>query len=617
MSHGGGFIGSDLSTPETSTPLEINLGGTYTIERLATRGHSNAWYTTNYKVSYSNDGGVTWLFYDGAGGAASFAGGTNLVANTTGGATVEENNTLVPFSATHLRFYPTSYSGYPVFSVAAYAQVEELDCTTTALIDGLANANFFSNGSHMDWYPENSKLTYPAAGGGWVPSGFNTTGTHYLQIDLGGLQNIARIATMGHSNGWHTTTYKLAYSNDGGTTWSFYDGSPSDGGAATFAGATNLIANNTGGSTLQENNTLIPFEATHLRFYATGYSGVPVLNVEAYSLNCNTTFISRYELANVNFQGSTNIDNILCYFDTFPNPATLPGGFGLHCTHDFTCAALNQGYWNMRAFDNSGTEIIGTGLYDMTLHPRGYDNVCGDIFTIARKSALAGHSAFDIREGNCASSTANEILRTDMEGFSQFLGAQGVIPDLLPVELLSFTGDCQNGNVQLRWETATEYNAAYFEVLQRSENTENFVSLAKLPAYNATEGAVYTYALPEAQHELTYYQLCQVDKDGTANYFPVLAVYPCDISGTQMLSSLKLMPNPAAESTHLFFNSQAAGKAKISIFDNLGRQLYFQNVGIEKGRNNIALSLRDLPRGVYFVEVQHTQATKRIKLVVE
>lgn len=70
---------------------------------------------------------------------------------------------------------------------------------------------------YSSYYPKNARLNQNI--GGWCT---RTTGGHYLQIDLGEVKTVTKVATQGYSGGsYWTTYYHLEYSVDG-LKWAYY-----------------------------------------------------------------------------------------------------------------------------------------------------------------------------------------------------------------------------------------------------------------------------------------------------------------------------------------------------------------------------------------------------------
>lgn len=93
----------------------------------------------------------------------------------------------------------------------------------------------------------------------------------------------------------------------------------------------------------------------------------------------------------------------------------------------------------------------------------------------------------------------------------------------LPVELLYFVSNiADNGDIILRWSTASETNNDYFTV-EFSNNGQNFEEVAKvLGAGNSNEILVYTYKVENLDR--LYYRLKQTDYDGNYAYSDIIYV---------------------------------------------------------------------------------------------
>ena len=110
-----------------------------------------------------------------------------------------------------------------------------------------------------------------------------------------------------------------------------------------------------------------------------------------------------------------------------------------------------------------------------------------------------------------------------------FFGTATVSCDaVLPIELLSFDGECVNGSVHLRWSTASELNNDFFSV-ERSADGEQWDVIGTVPGGgNAQHTSHYAYTVGAVQDALVYYRLGQTDFDGTSTYSHVVALPHCD-----------------------------------------------------------------------------------------
>ena len=96
----------------------------------------------------------------------------------------------------------------------------------------------------------------------------------------------------------------------------------------------------------------------------------------------------------------------------------------------------------------------------------------------------------------------------------------------LPVTLLSFdaVADRRAHLVQLRWQTASELDNAYFSV-EKSPDGKAFQTLQTIPAAGSAD-APHRYCTTDETltSGLTYYRLRQVNRSGTETFSPVVAV---------------------------------------------------------------------------------------------
>jgi hypothetical protein len=169
-------------------------------------------------------------------------------------------------------------------------------------------------------------------------------------------------------------------------------------------------------------------------------------------------------------------------------------------------------------------------------------------------------------------------------------------PDPLPVTLLDFTAQPQNGAVALAWRTASELNSSQFEV-ERSLDGLHFGKIGEVPATGTTT-ANHQYhlidvALP-AGAQVLYYRLRQIDLDGTAMYSPVQTV-----TIGRPAPTLSLYPNPASHRTTL--HGASAGQL-VQVYDVVGQLVLTATVD-SGGTAELTLPAH-LSGGVYVVRVE-------------
>lgn len=87
------------------------------------------------------------------------------------------------------------------------------------------------------------------------------------------------------------------------------------------------------------------------------------------------------------------------------------------------------------------------------------------------------------------------------------------------VELLSFTGNINDGDVHLNWATATEINNRGFEIMRSNLNENFWQTIGFVPGHGTTTEPQYYYFKDEFLSTGIYrYKLKQIDYDGTFEF---------------------------------------------------------------------------------------------------
>ncbi len=169
----------------------------------------------------------------------------------------------------------------------------------------------------------------------------------------------------------------------------------------------------------------------------------------------------------------------------------------------------------------------------------------------------------------------------------------------LPVELISFSGECNSGLVEINWKTATEHNSDYFEIM-KSRDGQNWESLGKVEsAGNSTEELSYDYVDPVGG-EMNYYKLLQFDIDGVSEEFGPIQV-SCQKSSKGYFG---VFPNPSAGQFSVIINDKnMIGESKLLIRDGKGSLIKSIDVKIIPGINLFTIEDKLTP-GVYFITIE-------------
>jgi len=172
--------------------------------------------------------------------------------------------------------------------------------------------------------------------------------------------------------------------------------------------------------------------------------------------------------------------------------------------------------------------------------------------------------------------------------------------------LVEFTAQAvAHRDALLSWRTASEVNAAYFEV-ERSFDGLAFAQVGQVAARGTTSSAS-AYAFTDARVAAlaagpVYYRLRQVDRDGTSSYSPLRTLSFPPAATVQ----LGLFPNPVASTTTLDLGQlPASGAYQGLLLDATGRQV--RAWPSLAGGQLQPLDLTDLASGAYLLVVTGQQ----------
>ena len=203
-------------------------------------------------------------------------------------------------------------------------------------------------------------------------------------------------------------------------------------------------------------------------------------------------------------------------------------------------------------------------------------------------------------EGGLIDPVNNTITFFNWNEFSDATIAEGTMSDVLPVEMEYFTVDCNNNKSVLHWKTASELNAAFFEV-QFSEDGMNWKKLEQVSAQGTTSIETEYKFIDSQQNRnssISYYRLRQVDYDGEESLFGPLSV-ECQSSGV-----FKVFPNPTRDNVQLAFFLEEKTHVVIEVYDLLGKLTFSNSQELMNGMNSIPLDFSGLSKGIYVIKVQ-------------
>lgn len=208
--------------------------------------------------------------------------------------------------------------------------------------------------------------------------------------------------------------------------------------------------------------------------------------------------------------------------------------------------------------------------------------------------------------GTSSINTATKTITWNgVSGFSDFGGFGQGNGSPLPVELLSFNGTCNEGMVDLTWQTASEFNSAHFDV-EKSRDGENWILLTTVPAAG-TSNELLTYQTVDnnGTQGNNYYRLRQVDFDGTEKLYDPINVSCEEITVGYFTS----YPNPSGTSFQLVLNNkELIGNSVMNIVDASGKLVNQFSIEVKEGINVFVIN-QELSPGIYFLHVTNGKET--------
>ncbi len=192
---------------------------------------------------------------------------------------------------------------------------------------------------------------------------------------------------------------------------------------------------------------------------------------------------------------------------------------------------------------------------------------------------------------NTGAGTFAQNNRNPFVDHPEYVAAVYQCSGLLPVTLLSFTGQRIETAALLQWQATQETNFKQYEI-ERSNDGLVFLKIGSVPGQNLTN---YHFKDAEAPQSLIYYRLKMIDIDGRFKYSDIVKLEAIPFGSKSVL-----YPNPAKNQTTLVFMPPLTTATVVRFYDVTGRLMFRQTVAA--GKINTTLNLDGLSSGQYFVK---------------
>jgi hypothetical protein len=180
----------------------------------------------------------------------------------------------------------------------------------------------------------------------------------------------------------------------------------------------------------------------------------------------------------------------------------------------------------------------------------------------------------------------------------------------LPVTYLKFSAEQKNAqDIQLSWTTAQEINNKAFEIWHGT-SIEMLRPIGTIAGKgNSNRLNAYAFSLQNRNGFIgtQYFQLRQIDFDGKANYSKTISLEP-----KFEVALFTIAPNPFNSEFTIYYSTSE--KTIVSLHKITGELILSEEL-IPMKNGSHQMNLKDLPAGVYFVNLQHGSESYTRKLI--
>lgn len=339
---------------------------------------------------------------------------------------------------------------------------------------------------------------------------------------------------------------------------------------------------------------------------ATGAVKIPLaINITAAGVGAGNILLSTYETAtDMNTPWQSGITN-MCSSTTSTDGALLVADrfWQINANTYSTRPTVNM----TMSYNPAANELVGTNtLVESNLQAQRFNPGAG-----SANACYTGAGSWEsllFGTNNAASDNISNIVVSPANFFKDWILTDNLTP--LPVELVSFEVNCEEGKAKIDWTTQTEINNDYFAV-EKSHDAVVFFELETVQGSgNSNVPQNYSVLDPNPLTGATYYRLKQVDFDGSTTYHEI-AASNCNTNSFDV-NQIALNNNT------LKFNITTDIDEEIAIYfyDYRGRMISNKTKTIIRGNNSIELNKLELSTGLYLLSIigdNNVYTTKLIK----
>ena len=186
----------------------------------------------------------------------------------------------------------------------------------------------------------------------------------------------------------------------------------------------------------------------------------------------------------------------------------------------------------------------------------------------------------------------------------------------VPVELVSFSAEVFEGNVNLSWITATELNNYGFQIERRNSESNEWANIGFVNGNgSSTETRYYSFSDNSVSVGKYFYRLKQMDFSGSYEYSSEIEATVLEVLNDFTLK--QNYPNPFNPSTRIAFSIPSSSFVSLKVFDILGNEIgTLVNRELTGGSYEVEFIGNNLPSGVYFYTITAGDFSKTLKMIL-
>jgi hypothetical protein len=200
--------------------------------------------------------------------------------------------------------------------------------------------------------------------------------------------------------------------------------------------------------------------------------------------------------------------------------------------------------------------------------------------------------------------TASDPFAASIAGITQFCPLGVGNDSALPVELISFTGELINANVNLRWTTATEINSNSFDIERKNLSGNNWLKIGNVGAnFLSNSPRHYSFIDKKVNAGEYSYRLKMIDNDGAFKYSNLVEM---KINPAVELELFQNYPNPFNPTTKINYRIPVDSDVLIEVFNILGSKVAcLVNEFKEAGDYHVEFNPQrgNISSGVYYYKI--------------